>query len=296
MGYLPCDTRIKIGTLKICDDARGQRLGEGAIGLALWYWQKSKLDQIYVTAFPKHDSLIHILKSFGFIFGGTKGGEEVFYKDKKKISYDDPKKSFPYLNPSFRRGGYLPIEDHYHDQMFQFSELKRTHQQEAVMAASDGTTKIYVATPCGQLDYNPGDIIFMYRQHLGDGKTYKSAVTSFCTLVECIPVKVDGVRIKPYSEFRDYVGNKIVLTKEEILKMYEKKNVYALTLIYNGYFGAGNNVAHYKLKEEGLFEGHPYGVKLSADQVIKIMETGGKNEKDIIIDKSRTREQYPERN
>ncbi len=283
MGDLPCYTRIKIGTLKICDDVKGQRLGEGAIGLALWYWQKSMLDQIYVTVFSKHNSLIRILKSFGFTSGGRKGEEEVFYKDKKKLSYDDSKKSFPYLNPSFKRGGYLPIEDHYHDQMFQFSELKQTHQEEAVLAASNGITKIYVATPYSQLDYDSGDIIFVYRQHLGARKTYRSVVTSFCTLVERIPVKVDGVKIKSYSEFIEYLGNKTVLPEEEIFKMYEKKNVYALTLLYNGYFGAGNNVAHYKLKEEGLFEGHPYGVKLNADQVIKIMKMGGKNEKDIIV-------------
>lgn len=36
---LPAADRIKIGTIKISDDHRGQRIGEGAIGLALWHWQ-----------------------------------------------------------------------------------------------------------------------------------------------------------------------------------------------------------------------------------------------------------------
>ena len=37
---LPAINRIKIGTFKLSERFRGQRLGEGAIGVALWYWQK----------------------------------------------------------------------------------------------------------------------------------------------------------------------------------------------------------------------------------------------------------------
>jgi len=37
---LPAESRLKIGTLKVADWAQGERLGEGAIGLALWRWQK----------------------------------------------------------------------------------------------------------------------------------------------------------------------------------------------------------------------------------------------------------------
>lgn len=36
---LPALPRLKIGTLKVADRAQGERLGEGAIGLALWRWR-----------------------------------------------------------------------------------------------------------------------------------------------------------------------------------------------------------------------------------------------------------------
>ena len=42
-----------------------------ALGLALWEWQRSKLDEIYVTVFPKHKSLIKLLTRFGFNLVGT---------------------------------------------------------------------------------------------------------------------------------------------------------------------------------------------------------------------------------
>lgn len=265
--------------------------------MALWQWQRSDLDQIYVTVYPKHESLINILESFGFISGGNKGEEKVYYKDKKKISYETPKKSFPYIDPSFTRGKYLPINDDYHDQMFQYSELGRTFQQDAVMAASNGFTKIYVATPNSTLSYISGDIVFVYRKHPGEyGRTYKSVVTSYCTLIDCTPIKVNNEEIMSFDEFKKYAGNKIVLDDGELSEYYGRRNVYTLTLLYNGFFGKGKNVNHFKLKEQGMFGSYPYNVTLNREQVFKILEMGGKNENDIIINQSGTRDQHSERN
>lgn len=83
VGDLIAESRMKIGTLKINRAFGGRRLGEGAIGIALWKWQRSDLDRIYVTVFPKHDDLINILETYGFDKCGKKGEEFVFMKDKK---------------------------------------------------------------------------------------------------------------------------------------------------------------------------------------------------------------------
>ncbi len=55
---LPAVDRVKISTIKIDDRYRGRRIGEGAIGLTLWQWQKMGKNEIYVTVFEKHDGLI----------------------------------------------------------------------------------------------------------------------------------------------------------------------------------------------------------------------------------------------
>ena len=83
---LPAHNRIKISTMKIAERFRGQRLGEGAIGLVLWKWQKSGTDEIYVTAFDKQDLLISQLEKFGFNkVGFNLNGEGVYVK--KSPSY-----------------------------------------------------------------------------------------------------------------------------------------------------------------------------------------------------------------
>lgn len=69
-GVLPAKKRLKIGTLKLSERIRSQRLGEGALGVALWYWQQlnenDNIEEIYVTAFEKHTELISLIDRFGF--------------------------------------------------------------------------------------------------------------------------------------------------------------------------------------------------------------------------------------
>lgn len=289
VGDLTDAPRMKIGTIKICDSSKGNRLGEGALGIALWEWQKSDLDQIYLTVFRKHDSLIKLLKDFGFREGGTKENELVLYKDKNNMTYDSSKASFPYLDPSFSRGGYIPIDAEYHDSLFPYSELKNVSSlAEAAVAASNGVTKIYIATPREKIDYVPGDIIFIYRRSdVENGRTYKSAVTSFCSLVSCIPIKEENNKKMSLEKFLASVGNKSVLTEERLKELYRsRKNLYALTMLYNGFFGCGNNVNHYTLNANSLMWDYPYKVKLNRDEVIELMKLGKKNVQDLTIDKS----------
>lgn len=97
-GALPALPRLKIGTLKVADRVQGERLGEGAIGLALWRWRKLGHAQIFVTVFEKHASLVAMLEKFGFgNVGATQNGESVYVKDKRRLPKDSCKSpSFPH--------------------------------------------------------------------------------------------------------------------------------------------------------------------------------------------------------
>jgi len=285
VGNLPAKPRMKIGTMKICDTSKGKRLGEGAVGIALWRWQQSDLDEIYVTVFPKHEELMGILKTYGFAYAGKKGQEDIYLKDKKKIDYSDPKKSFPYISPKFKRGGYIPIKDVFHDKMFQYSELKNVPQTRSELSVSNGITKAYISN--GKPDYVAGDFVFAYRMYTGTeySKSFKSAVTSFCTVTKVIVVKENGKTRVNFDDFCDMVGNKTVYSEEELEQSYSKPNVCIIEMIYNGYFGAGNNVNLMKLNEKGLWgDDHPYIHKITRDQSIALLNLGGKNVCDIIVD------------
>jgi len=287
VGDLPASPRMKIGTLKVCEDSGRRRIAEGAIGIALWRWQRSELDEIYVTVFPKYDATIRLLETFGFVYKGKKGDESVYFKSKRELDYTDPKKSFPYLDPNFTTGRYIPIDDEYHDKMFQYSDLKNTQQLRGDFPVSNGITKNYIATPSSKLDYAPGDIVFIYRKYNGpESKWHKSVVTSYCTITKVTPIKISGKPLSGLDQFIETVGNKTVFTKEQLREKYRRYNVYVIEMVYNGYFGAGKNITCGKLTNNNLFGGaHPYMVKLIREDVFKILEMGGKGERDIIVHK-----------
>jgi len=287
VGDLTVEPRMKIGTLKIDPSFEGRRLGEGAIGIALWKWQRSDLDQIYVTVFPKHDDLVTMLNVYGFEKCGKKGEEDVFVKDKKKMRYDTIRRPFPYFDPKFTRGKYIPINDVFHDLMFRYSELMNTNQNTGEMTVSNGITKNYVAAPMSEVDYRQGDIVFIYRKHTGSGqKAYKSVVTSYCTVSKITWVKKDWKKIVDFDSYLKLVGNKSVYEPKVLENEYKKRNLCVIELIYNGYFGAGHNVTYSSLEAEGLFKKYPYEIELNRAEIIKIMKMGGKDEQDIIVDQS----------
>lgn len=278
--------RIKIGTLKLSERIRSQRLGEGAIGVALWYWRWSKRDEVYLTVFDKHSELIKLLDRFGFEYvGKNPRGESVFVKNKNHLDFSDSYKCFPFINGKFDTAGIIPIEDEYHDQLFPYSELARNNVDIDEITAGNGITKIFIATPFSNMVFKENMPVFLYRKYNGkDSKTYKSVITSFSTITKIHIVKDNGVKKISFDDFIELSGNKTVYSEEYLKYLYDQKqNIVALELVYNGYFGKGHNVTHHKLKENGLFENHPYKITYTKEEFKKILEMGDINVQNTII-------------
>ena len=283
---LPAIPRVKIGTLRLAERFRGLRLGEGALGVSLWKWRDDKLDEIYVTVFERHMELISLFERFGFKSIGINGrGERVYLKSRKSIDYTDPYAAFPFVRPNFSKAGLIPIYEKFHDRLFPYSELKVKRREIEEETAGNGITKVYIGTPYTAMHYEVGEPVGIYRIYEGEtGKTYKSAVTSYCTITKMDIIKNRGKATVSLSEFINNAGNKTVFSPEELTTIYEQDNVVMLELIYNGFFGRGHNVIHRDLKDQGLFEAHPYNLDYTEEQFIKILEMGDVDVQNVIID------------
>ncbi|MFZ3130174.1 MAG: hypothetical protein WA125_03490 [Desulfosporosinus sp.] len=246
-GNLLAAPRTKISTLKLADRYRGQRLGEGAIGLALWKWQKSKAQDIYVTIFEKQDLLIGQLERFGFGLAGHKSnGECVYLKSRLNIDYRDPYKAFPFVNPQFEKAGDLIVNDVYHDTLFPYSELSRTLQEKVALSVANGISKIYVGSQYSKPHYRVGEPIFIYRRHTkqdGQKPRYKSCITSFCVVTDVIMVKTNNRCFMTFAELCNRIGNKSVYDQSELQAKYQNdRNLVVIEMLYYGYFGVGHNL------------------------------------------------------
>lgn len=284
-GELPKIKRTKIRTFKLAERFRGQRLGEGAIGLILWNWQNYDTDEIYVTVFDKHDTLISQLKKFGFILAGKNlDGESVYVKSKLKIDYSDPYKSFPFINPKMDKSGYLVIEDNYHDTMFPYSELKNTYQNQLDLKVANGLTKVYIGNSFRFPSYNSGDPIFIYRKHNGTNKLNKSCITSYCIVSDIAFAKQNGRIITRFEDLWNRIKNKTIFTEKELKEQYNKNNVLVIEMVYYGYFGEGNNINLKYLRDNGYWpDGYPTETILNKKQFIEILKKGNINVSNVVI-------------
>jgi len=284
---LPALQRIKISTLRLAERFRGQRLGEGAIGLALWKWQQSKTDEIYVTVFEKHDLLITQLERFGFCFAGLNpNGECVYIKSRSRVDYSDPYKSFPFINPEFQNAGYLIVDDVYHDTLFPYSEVRNALQEQVGLAVANGLTKVYIGSPTSRFPYRAGEPILVYRKFNGTGqKGYKSCITSYCTVTDVIVAKENNSYKMSLEDLIRRINNKSVFDENEIRAKYNnERNLVVVEMLYSGFFGAGNNVNWVWLKNNELWpDGYPTTARLTPEQLDVILREGNIDVSNVII-------------
>ena len=284
---LPAVDRLKISTIKIDERYRNRRIGEGAIGLTLWEWRDLGANEIYVTVFDKHASLIFLLEKYGFSHvGNNLNGERVYIKDRRHLDFTDPCKAFPFLSDSIQNAGCLAIDMEYHDTMFASSELANTLQERVDISVANGLKKVYLGSPYS-LGFRVGEPVFIYRKYTGDqGKPgYKSCITTYCIATRIEKIKSAGNALMTFEQYRHIVGNKSVYDDQQLRTKYDTlTNLTLIELLYYGYFGAGNNVNWAWLKNNGCWPGtHPMNFRYTREQIDKILREGNVDVENVII-------------
>lgn len=286
---MPQVARFKIGTLCLAERIRKNRIGEGALGVALWCWRETKIDEIYVTVFEKHRELISLFERFGFLnVGKNQRGECVYMKSRNNLNCINPYTRFPFISDNFDVAGLLPINDEFHDRLFPYSELAGNKRIITEVTAGNGITKVFLASPYKSIAYKVGMPVFIYRIYDGpEPKRYKSAITSYCTISNIDIIKNNYEANVSLDDYLHKVGNKSVYTMAELNDLYaKKKNLVIIEMVYNGYFGKGHNVIYKKLKDKKLFEDYPYNINYSKEEFMQILEMGDVDVSNTVVNKS----------
>lgn len=200
--------RLKIGTLKV--NLNGYRLGERFLKIVFDNAIRQKVDEVYVTIFPRRidqQRLINLLEEFGFRHYGKKsnsyGDEEVYARDTTpQFNADDPKLTFPYVSRS-SRAFLVPIYPEYHTNLLPDSILRTESPRDFIEPEPhrNAIRKVYVGRSLFR-DLCKGDTIIFYRT----GGYHRSVVTTLGI--------VDGV----YRSIRD---------EEEFIALCRKRSVFS---------------------------------------------------------------------
>ncbi len=221
----PIKERLKIGTFKI--SPHGTKLGERFLKKVFDIAMIRKVQEIYVTIFPKCEDLIHLLTEYDFkkeaIKKTNNGIEDVYIKklDNKIDSSTPVVHIYPRILLGTSNFYLLSIYPKYHTRLFPDSKLN-TEDLHIVTDVSHTNSihKVYIAGMKLLNDFKKGDVLVIYRTK-EDGKNakYNSVATSIC-VIENI------ANINDYSEsnFVQDISKYSVFTENELREIHRKKN------------------------------------------------------------------------
>ncbi len=274
--------RLKVGTLKI--NPHGTRLGERFVKKIFDHAVAEMVQEIYVTAFEKHEALVALFERYGFEHVGTKtspnGTEQVLLKD---ISKDQPNLLQRYPIAKIGDNGIymLSLYPQWHTRLLPDSILK-TEDASIVedVSHTNSIHKVYLAAMRGMQHLRTGDILLIYRTSDGAGAAhYRSVVTSVCVVeqyrnISSFPNKDAFIRYcRPYSVFE--------LSELESF-WRSKKYPHVLRFTYN--FALPRRVTRGKMIEEMGFDAGAYWgfMPLTREQLRTVLEAANLDE-DLVI-------------
>lgn len=281
---LPPARRLKVGTMKI--NPHGTRLGERFIKKIFDFAMSEGVDEIYVTIFRKHSSLIELLGKYGFVHSSVKpspNGEEQVLVKSLGITTDDLLLDYPRVNLNGHRAFLLSIYPEFHTRLFPDSILRsETFDSLEDVSHTNSIHKIYVCFMPGVAELQKGDLLVIYRTSDKKGPAwYRSVATSICVVDE-LKSKKDFAN---EHDFVSYCRDYSVFSETELREWYNdsrKKNVFAIKMTYN--IAMRTRLNRGKLIEDvGLGEDSYWGIMpISELQFLRIVKAGGIDESFIV--------------
>lgn len=272
---LAAKRRIKIGTMKI--NPHGTRLGEKFIKVVFNNAIQNNIDEIYVTVFEQHQTLIDLFNEFGFKQIGRKetsdGIELVLLKD-FMFGHHDICKDFPIIDTSYNKY-LLSIYPSFHSILFPDSILTNENAEDIIMDISHTNSihKIYICKMQGVENIQKGDNILIYRTiqpGSNERPWFKSVATTVCVAEE-VKTKDDFPSVDEYIE---YCSSYSIFTESQLRSYFNWNNLIVIKFLYN--VSLSKRVNMQKLVEQaGLSRTDYWGFRqLSDDEYFNTLNLG----------------------
>ena len=213
--------RLKIGAMKV--QLSGFKLGERLLKVVFDNALLFKVQEIYVTIFPKRDDqlrLIKLLEDYGFYKYGIKisssGDEEVYVRDfSRNASLETPKTTYPFMSGKSRKF-MVSIYPGYHTNLFPDSILRTESPDDFIEQEPfrNAISKVYVSRSI-ERNLKSGDIIIFYRTSGGSGGYYHSVITTL-GIVESVHSNISN-----FDQFLALCRKRSVFSEQELREQWD---------------------------------------------------------------------------
>ena len=267
--------RLKISTLKVSEERRGQKTGELLLSIAIRAAVNHRNEEIYLTHYQEEeDYLVELINEFGFSKEATESdGEAIFIKRTRPGFGDKPTPLETSTNyyPSYYDGRrvdkfLVPVQPKYHDKLFTSYSKRQSQITEfagELHAEGNAIRKAYVCnSPVKKI--SPGDVLLFYQSRR------QKEVTSVgvCESVRYGLSDPDNVlRI---------VGKRSVFTEYEIQEIADKDTT---VIKFRWHFDLENPVSWENLQEKEVIP-NPVTIRQLDDEGYQyIKDNGGIDER-----------------
>ncbi len=286
---------LKICTLKISEKYRGGRLGEQFVRQILWYAYENEYDSVYLTVFPKHNSLINLISYYGFRNIGEFGrGEQCFEKEwvSQLITTDrfyEARLSYPRVPQASGEAFIIPINYAFTQRLFPEIDLLPVEGQlslfqivgvnstREILIPSTSISKAYVCNAAVNSIPSGSDVYFYQTSCSNEG-------ISQCLVAHGIVD--DYSTVTTIEALVATTAKRTVYSQVELKEILQKQNpTRIIKFIHMGYLNPLINLS--KLKLESILNGHPQSiVRIGTDRHVKLRGTHSEHYKNLIISNS----------
>lgn len=243
--------RLKLCTFKVSPEASGRKLGELLLKTAFQHCLDNQIPRLYVTAFPRHQELIHLFGLFGFqVVERSARGELVMAKSltppltPPAALLSDPVAYNVLYYPHFLEhqdvGKFIvPVSPAFHTMLFP-EWMPQQSFLPSTSPASNALRKAYICN-ANTRQLKPGDLAFFYRSQ--DAKQ-----------VTTVGVVERVLRSSNPDEIAAFVGRRTVYSLAEIQRMCAGKE--ALAFVFRQCRHAGRPLPYQWLKATGILTNH----------------------------------------
>jgi predicted nucleic acid-binding protein len=265
---------LKLCTLKVEKNVRGQKLGEQLLKAGFRHATTNFCESVWITTKAHQVSLIEMLIDFGFVENGTNDqGDLVYVKQHPKmppfISFEPVDYHIKY-SPHFQGGAQIgkfivPIKPPYHEQLF--PDINDQQLRLPVINRPLPGNAIKQAYLCNSNtnQIKSGDVLLFYR----------SQDTHLCTTIGIVE---SADRLADPDIILEKVLKRTVYTKEEVYEIC-KKGALVILFRLQGHFPAP--VSNKQLKDFGII-GPIQTIRRINHQQFQIIAKRGRFENSIL--------------
>ena len=157
--------RIKVSTFKVSDT--GKKIGESFIKIMVNEAIQKKVDEIYVTTFEKQESLIYLLKQYGFnlfTYKNTTKSDNTIEREAIYVKNIKDKAQYPYVQVKDQGIFVFPVIPKHHKLLFEDAEKEyqiSIDDTQGKKTSANAIKKAFISNSKIK-KIKPGDIVLFY--------------------------------------------------------------------------------------------------------------------------------------